>query len=366
MRSPTGLTSAFESYRLVTLVGMGGIGKTSLALAVARRLSPRDGWLVELATVQAPTDVPRAVAEVLGVKERQGTDLTDRIVEHLRSRRALLILDNCEHVVDAVADLVATVMRGLSGRPNPGHVAGAPRHHGRAGHHCAATADRRSRAAVRRAGRCDRLVVRFRGSAGSSGGDLRTTRRHSAGHRARIRAGGEHGHRRLAPTAQPTDARPRRLSAQRHRTASHLVVSHLLVVRPADPRGAQGVQLPRCLHRTFRPGRRRMGGRRGRHRRRGECRGSPRRAVPGGGRVRPTGQTLPTAGAGPGVRQGAARGRRDRGSAGRTARSLVLVRGRRHPPAVAGLAGGRGGCPTRGALAQPPRGLRLGVCERAP
>lgn len=102
--------AALESHRLVTLAGPGGIGKTSLALAVARRQAPRDGWLVDFATVGAPTDVPRAVAELLGVKERQGAELTHSLVESLRSRSALLVLDNCEHLVDAVADLATQVL----------------------------------------------------------------------------------------------------------------------------------------------------------------------------------------------------------------------------------------------------------------
>ena len=104
------LRTALGAHRLVSLVGPGGIGKTSLALAAAREHATSDGWLVELATIRSPSDVPRAVAEVLGVTERQGADLVRSITDSLRSRGALLVLDNCEHVVDAAAQLAAAVL----------------------------------------------------------------------------------------------------------------------------------------------------------------------------------------------------------------------------------------------------------------
>ena len=102
---------------VVTLVGPGGIGKTQLALAAARTAAADhgwDGWLIELAEIASPADVPRAVADVLGVAQRPGHALTQSIVAVLRSRRALLVIDNCEHVIDGAAELVQAIVAGCS------------------------------------------------------------------------------------------------------------------------------------------------------------------------------------------------------------------------------------------------------------
>ncbi|MEV2269922.1 AfsR/SARP family transcriptional regulator [Nonomuraea africana] len=102
---------------VVTLVGPGGIGKSRLALAAARTAAAGhgwDGWLIELAEITSPADVPRAVADVLGVAQRPGHTLTQSIVAVLRSRRALLIIDNCEHVLDGAAELVQAIVAGCS------------------------------------------------------------------------------------------------------------------------------------------------------------------------------------------------------------------------------------------------------------
>jgi len=98
---------------VVTLVGPGGIGKTRLAVAAASRESDEDGaWLVDLVEVGTSADVPRAVAGALGVKETAGRELTDAIVSALRPRQALLVLDNCEHVLDGVTALTQAVADG--------------------------------------------------------------------------------------------------------------------------------------------------------------------------------------------------------------------------------------------------------------
>ncbi|MGH9132320.1 MAG: AfsR/SARP family transcriptional regulator [Ilumatobacteraceae bacterium] len=100
---------------IVTLVGPGGIGKTRLALAAAQRadVDARGGtWLIELAGTGSSSDVPRAVAGVLDVKDSLGRTLTESIVAALQPRRALLVLDNCEHVIDGVADLAHAVAAG--------------------------------------------------------------------------------------------------------------------------------------------------------------------------------------------------------------------------------------------------------------
>ncbi len=97
---------AGDSARLVTLTGPGGTGKTRLALEAAAGLmqSFRDGIrLVELAPLSDPALIPQTVATVLGVHESTGKSFTQVVIEHLRGKRLLLILDNCEHVVEAAA-----------------------------------------------------------------------------------------------------------------------------------------------------------------------------------------------------------------------------------------------------------------------
>jgi non-specific serine/threonine protein kinase len=100
--------------RLVTLTGAGGCGKTRLALEVARSLLPEYGegvWLVELAALGDPALVPQAVASVLGVRERPGQSLTASLADYLRPKRLLLLLDNCEHLVAACAELAERLLQ---------------------------------------------------------------------------------------------------------------------------------------------------------------------------------------------------------------------------------------------------------------
>jgi predicted ATPase/DNA-binding SARP family transcriptional activator len=107
---------ALAAYPVVTLVGPGGIGKSRLAMAAARRVAVDDGaWLVDLTEITAAADVARAVAGPLDIKESGGRDLCQSIVSALRSRRALLVLDNCEHVVDGAATLAEAVAEGCPG-----------------------------------------------------------------------------------------------------------------------------------------------------------------------------------------------------------------------------------------------------------
>lgn len=98
---------------IVTVVGPGGSGKSRLALEVARRLSPNHTggtWLVELASVSEPALVPQEVAAAVGVREEQGRPSAESLADAL-DRHTLLVLDNCEHLVDAAAALVDTLAR---------------------------------------------------------------------------------------------------------------------------------------------------------------------------------------------------------------------------------------------------------------
>ena len=102
------IETLLHSSRLVTLTGSGGAGKTRLALQVgADRIDDyADGvWLVELAPLTDARLVPQAVATVLGVKEQPGQMLTDSLAQELKYKELLLLLDNCEHVVEASAKL---------------------------------------------------------------------------------------------------------------------------------------------------------------------------------------------------------------------------------------------------------------------
>ena len=99
--------------RLLTLTGTGGVGKTRLALHVAADLvdAYRDGvWLVELASVTDPALVLQAVAAALGVREQPGRPLRDTLIDFLDARHLLLVLDNCEHLVAACAQLADAVL----------------------------------------------------------------------------------------------------------------------------------------------------------------------------------------------------------------------------------------------------------------
>jgi predicted ATPase/DNA-binding SARP family transcriptional activator/DNA-binding CsgD family transcriptional regulator len=98
---------------LLTLAGAGGSGKTRFALEVARRLAGtyEDGaWLVELAPLSDPRLMERTVAGALGVREQPGHPLTDVLRDYLYSKRLMLVMDNCEHLVEAAARLVETLL----------------------------------------------------------------------------------------------------------------------------------------------------------------------------------------------------------------------------------------------------------------
>jgi predicted ATPase/DNA-binding winged helix-turn-helix (wHTH) protein len=107
------LRDLLSAYRVVTLTGPGGIGKTVLALEVARAMSPifqGDSFLVELAALSNPDLVPSAVASVLGIKLEGETISAESVARAIGPRELLLIIDNCEHVIDAVASFTDTIV----------------------------------------------------------------------------------------------------------------------------------------------------------------------------------------------------------------------------------------------------------------
>jgi predicted ATPase len=100
--------------RVVTLTGVGGVGKTRLALQVAAEILPayRDGaWLCELAGVRDPDAMPEAVAAMFGLQPPAGLTVRETLLEFLVAKELLLVFDNCEHLLSAVAELVGEVVR---------------------------------------------------------------------------------------------------------------------------------------------------------------------------------------------------------------------------------------------------------------
>jgi predicted ATPase/DNA-binding SARP family transcriptional activator len=113
-----GVADLLTTARLVTVWGAGGVGKTRLALEVAAAVTNRyaDGVHVcDLTALTAGSDVARAIASSVGVQERSGRRLEAQLVDRLDGRRLLLIVDNCEHVLDATASLAQRLVQSTSG-----------------------------------------------------------------------------------------------------------------------------------------------------------------------------------------------------------------------------------------------------------
>jgi hypothetical protein len=104
---------SISTHRLVTLTGVGGTGKTRLSLQIAADMLDqfRDGvWFVELASVGDPDLVPQTISSCLGIPERPGQTILQLLLDYLNTKKLLLVLDNCEHLIAACADLVDTLL----------------------------------------------------------------------------------------------------------------------------------------------------------------------------------------------------------------------------------------------------------------
>ena len=108
----TAIAERVQPGRLLTLLGPGGVGKTRVAEEVGMRVAPAwpDGvWLVNLADVSEPDLVPSAIADAVGAPNRPGRDRRDDLVEHLRDQRAVVVLDDCEHLLESCARQVRSI-----------------------------------------------------------------------------------------------------------------------------------------------------------------------------------------------------------------------------------------------------------------
>ena len=107
-----------DGTRLLTLLGMGGLGKTRLSLQIGADVLDKypDGvWFIDLAPLKDPSLVPNAAAQVLGVREERGKTLTQTLCEHVKEHKLLFVLDNCEHLVAPCASLAEALLLGAPG-----------------------------------------------------------------------------------------------------------------------------------------------------------------------------------------------------------------------------------------------------------
>lgn len=108
------VSATLDRVRCVTLAGVGGAGKTRLALEAAAKKAgnyPDGAWLCELAPVTVPEAIGHALASALRIEQRSGLSVEDSLIEVLRGRHQLLVIDNCEHVLERAAALVDSILR---------------------------------------------------------------------------------------------------------------------------------------------------------------------------------------------------------------------------------------------------------------
>ena len=120
----TDLEKLLVDNRLVTLTGAGGAGKTRLAVEIAARIAAEFGdgvWYVDLAPVTHPGIVPVAVARAFGLPDQPGRSTMDTLLRFVRDRQLLVVLDNCEHLLDASAELVVASPGCGAGADAAGH-----------------------------------------------------------------------------------------------------------------------------------------------------------------------------------------------------------------------------------------------------
>ncbi len=112
-REVQAVTETLRKSRLMTIAGPGGAGKTRLAVEVVRRMERRPAggtWLVDLASAPGTPDVAAETARILDVRAASGGSTTGALVRYLADREVLLVLDNCEHVIEACAQLVTDLL----------------------------------------------------------------------------------------------------------------------------------------------------------------------------------------------------------------------------------------------------------------
>ena len=242
--------AAIDAAPVVTLTGVGGVGKTRLALQVAAEAVGRfpDGaWFVDLGPVADAGFVAPTFSAALALPERRQGTIEESIVAALRDRNLLVVLDNCEHVIETAADLVDTIVGVLPRGSRARHQPRGTRR-GRRGHVRGPTArvtgcerrDRsrrdgqRRRPPVRRAGSIREAGLRpLRGEPGHDRRDLPAPRRHPPRARARRRTPqGDVAGRGARPARRAAPA-PHRWPTIRPRTAPDVARRDRLVVRPA-------------------------------------------------------------------------------------------------------------------------------------